>query len=148
MTKMSTKAQAAWEDYLRNYDGLITEDQAEQNYRDWLDDLSEEVKIGSLSWAASYVLEQLDPVAFRCGFSDYTSSEGLEEIMVDGKLFYCDKSKDDLLDDLLDDFKSNECGQCAYCETYCLRDELTADDPEDGFSEMACPDCVADGQDS
>ncbi len=143
-TKMSTKAQAAWGDYLRNYDGLITEDQAEQNYREWLDDLSEEVKIVSLTWAASYVLEQLDPIAFRCGFSDYVSSEGLEEITIDGKLFYCDKSDDDLLDEFL----SDECDECALCGQYCLREELAPIDPEDGFSDMACPDCVAEGQDN
>jgi hypothetical protein len=84
------------------------------------------------------VLENLDPIAFRCGFSDYTDSQDLHEISIDGKLFYSDKSEEDLLDDFLAD----ECYCCDDCGGYCLPDELTANDPEDGFSEQFCPDCV------
>lgn len=48
----------------------------EQGYDDWLDEISGEVTIGSLSYSASRVLSQVDPIAYRCGFSDYV--DGLD----------------------------------------------------------------------
>jgi hypothetical protein len=137
--KMTNAAQAAWEDYLRNYENLRDEDDTEQDYREWLDSLNGEIRVGSITWDASYVLENLDPIAFRCGFSDYTDSQDLHEISIDGKLYFSDKSEEDLLEE----FQSDECYCCDDCGGYCLPDELTANDPEDGFSEQFCPDCVA-----
>jgi hypothetical protein len=46
----------------------------EQLYRDMLDELEPEVKVAGLSFCASRIIEELDPVAFRCGVCDYADS--------------------------------------------------------------------------
>ena len=46
----------------------------EQRYRDMLDECEPEVKVGGLTFAVSRVIEELDPVAFRCGVLDYIDS--------------------------------------------------------------------------
>ena len=43
----------------------------EQLYRDMLDECEPEVKVAGLSFCASRIIEELDPVAFRCGVNDY-----------------------------------------------------------------------------
>jgi len=43
----------------------------EQLYRDMLDECEPEVKVAGLSFCASRIVEELDPVAFRCGVCDY-----------------------------------------------------------------------------
>jgi len=48
----------------------ITESQAEQMYDDMLDEL-QSIKIGTMSYPGSYVLKELDPIAYRCGFTEY-----------------------------------------------------------------------------
>lgn len=40
-------------------------------YSDWIDEINGPVYIGSLAYCASRVLRELDPIAYRCGFSDY-----------------------------------------------------------------------------
>jgi hypothetical protein len=46
----------------------------EQLYRDMLDEVEPEVKVAGLSFCASRIVEELDPVAFRCGVCDYADS--------------------------------------------------------------------------
>ena len=46
----------------------------EQLYRDMLDEWEPEVKVCGLSFCASRIVEELDPIAFRCGVCDYTDS--------------------------------------------------------------------------
>lgn len=46
----------------------------EQLYRDMLDEYEPEVRVGGLSFCASRIVEELDPVAFRCGVCDYADS--------------------------------------------------------------------------
>lgn len=46
----------------------------EQLYRDMLDECEPEVKVAGLSFCASRIVEELDPVAFRCGVNDYADS--------------------------------------------------------------------------
>lgn len=46
----------------------------EQLYRDMLDELHPEVKVAGLSFCASCIVEELDPIAFRCGVNDYADS--------------------------------------------------------------------------
>ena len=46
----------------------------EQLYRDMLDECEPEVKVAGLSFCASRIVEELDPVAFRCGVCDYADS--------------------------------------------------------------------------
>lgn len=49
--------------------------ECEDNYDDYLDDCNEDVVIGSLTFSPSTVLERCDPVAYRCGLSDYQSAQ-------------------------------------------------------------------------
>jgi hypothetical protein len=46
----------------------------EQIYRDMLDESGPEVHVAGLSFMPSRVVEELDPVAFRCGVCDYVDS--------------------------------------------------------------------------
>lgn len=46
----------------------------EQMFRDSIDETTETIQIGSISFTPSRVLEELDPIAFRCGVSDYMDS--------------------------------------------------------------------------
>jgi len=46
----------------------------DQIYRDMLDDCEPEVNVAGLSFVPSRVVEELDPVAFRCGVNDYVDS--------------------------------------------------------------------------
>ena len=43
---------------------------AEEAYEELIDEISEEVKIGSLTYSAGRVLREVDPIAFRCGMAD------------------------------------------------------------------------------
>lgn len=47
----------------------------EEAYRDMLDELYGAVEICGMSFSSGRALEELDPVAFRCGKSDYESGE-------------------------------------------------------------------------
>jgi hypothetical protein len=47
----------------------IDPDDYEDSYREMLDEYP--VQICSLEYSASYVLEQIDPTAYRCGLNDY-----------------------------------------------------------------------------
>lgn len=44
-----------------------------QDYRDFLDDVHQEVEICGHKYQASYAFERTDPIAFMVGFSDYLS---------------------------------------------------------------------------
>lgn len=60
--------------YYRDEHGdLHTEEQAHDMYDNMLDGVYPTVTIGSLTWDPSRVLKELDPIAYRCGFSDYTA---------------------------------------------------------------------------
>lgn len=52
----------------------ISENIDEDNYDDMLDDCYGEIEICGLSYAASIALYRVDPIAYRCGFSDYCDS--------------------------------------------------------------------------
>jgi predicted RNA-binding Zn-ribbon protein involved in translation (DUF1610 family) len=54
---------------------IEVEKYTEEDYRDMLDDCYPEVSVGGISWSASAVLEEMDPTAFHCGFSDYQEYE-------------------------------------------------------------------------
>jgi hypothetical protein len=44
-------------------------------YDEWLDEVSGDVKIGSLTYSASAVLKAVDEIAYNCGYSDYVDGE-------------------------------------------------------------------------
>ena len=54
----------------------IEESEAEAQNRDELDDLYP-VNIAGIEFCASRVLEELDPIAFNCGFADWLDSNDL-----------------------------------------------------------------------
>ncbi len=56
----------------------ITDHEAHEMFDAYLDEVLEEVKIGTLSYLPSRVLKEVDPIAYRCEFSDWTSTEDSE----------------------------------------------------------------------
>jgi len=54
----------------------IDEDRALQQYRDEIDELHD-IEICGMSFCASRILEELDPIAFNCGFSDWLDANEL-----------------------------------------------------------------------
>ena len=48
---------------------------AEQEFEELLSETCETVNIGTLEYDPGYVLRNIDPVAFRCGVSDYLADE-------------------------------------------------------------------------
>jgi peptidoglycan hydrolase CwlO-like protein len=46
----------------------------DDEYSKWIDDLYMPYSIGYLTFEASHVLRELDPVAYNCGFGDYLES--------------------------------------------------------------------------
>ena len=70
-------------------------------YQDFLDEVYEEVNICGNTYSAGHALQQLDPVAFRCGKADYESEiqaeleSQLEDEDGDGIEFEIDYEEED-----------------------------------------------------
>lgn len=45
-----------------------------ESYREFLDECYTSMDIGGITFDASRVLEELDPIAFRCGYLDFADS--------------------------------------------------------------------------
>ena len=56
--------------------------QIEEMFRDMLDEIYDTVTMGEFAWDPSRILEEMDPIAFRCGVNDYESS-----LLEDGQIF-------------------------------------------------------------
>lgn len=52
-----------------------TYDYAERNYDDELDETHQDYEIMGLSFSASRVLRECDPIAYKCGLNDFADSE-------------------------------------------------------------------------
>ena len=52
----------------------IDQDKHEDAYRNLIDELDGEVTVAGIKFCASRILEELDPIAFRCGLTDYVDS--------------------------------------------------------------------------
>ena len=63
---------------------LITEAEALEMYEEMLDDCEGLVELCGMTYSASYVLREVDPVAYRCGFNDYVDSLTDDDIFVEG----------------------------------------------------------------
>lgn len=50
-------------------------DYAERNYDDELDETHQDYEIMGLSFSASRVLKECDPIAYKCGLNDFVDSE-------------------------------------------------------------------------
>ena len=68
----------------------------EELYREMLDECEPEVKVAGLSFCASRIIEELDPIAFRCGVSDYADFLIGETISdeIDGEHYNLDEVND------------------------------------------------------
>lgn len=64
-------------------DEPLSDDDLYQRYDDLIDEVDGDVSVGTLSWAASRVLKEMDPIAYRVGFSDWLDSELGETITED-----------------------------------------------------------------
>ena len=62
----------------------ITEHEAHEMYDEMLDDCHDDVKICGMTYATSRALKDVDPIAYRCGFSDYTATLEEDNIFVEG----------------------------------------------------------------
>jgi len=51
----------------------ITDEEMHERYDDWLDELDGPINVGGLTFDASRILKELDPIAYRCGLGDYIS---------------------------------------------------------------------------
>ena len=63
---------------------LISERTALEMYEEMLDDCEGPVELCGMTYSASHVLREVDPVAFRCGFNDYVDSLTEDGIFVEG----------------------------------------------------------------
>lgn len=63
---------------------LITEAEALEMYEEMLDDCEGPVELCGMTYSASHVLREVDPVAYRCGFNDYVDSLTDDDIFVEG----------------------------------------------------------------
>ena len=52
----------------------LEESEYEDKYKDLIDELTGTIKIMGISFNASRILEELDPIAYNCGLSDYVDS--------------------------------------------------------------------------
>jgi len=54
----------------------LTDHEIELMFEEFLNDCNDEIQIGSLTYLPSQVLKNVDPVAYRCGFSASQSIKG------------------------------------------------------------------------
>lgn len=52
----------------------ITKKNLVNQYDDMINETTDTIKIGYIEFEASRVLEELDPIAYRCGLNDYYDS--------------------------------------------------------------------------
>ena len=62
------------DEFQRNLEAAIY-DCTERNYDDELDETYQDYEIMGLSFSASQVLKECDPIAYRCGLNDLADSE-------------------------------------------------------------------------
>ena len=69
----------------------ISEHEAYEMYDEMLDETQECIKVGGVERDYSYVLKNVDPIMYRCGFSDYISHLEEDHVYVEG---YTEPPKD------------------------------------------------------
>jgi hypothetical protein len=80
MTTTTGRTEAMSIEYRTPEGDVISEYEATERYRAFLDDVYEDVSICGLTYAPARALEAVDPIAYRVGFSDWTDAEGYDEI--------------------------------------------------------------------
>ena len=64
----------------------------DQLYDDMLDECNPDIKIGNIAFSACRILSELDPTAYRCGYSDFTDSVSDQYLeMSDGQYYNVDE---------------------------------------------------------
>lgn len=56
----------------------MNEQDALQQYDDFLDECYGTINICGLDYSASVAFKEVDPIAYRCGFNDYCDAENIE----------------------------------------------------------------------
>ena len=91
------------DEFQRNLEAAIY-DYTERNYDDELDETYQDYEIMGLSFSASQVLKECDPIAYRCGLNDLADSELREanrqletrgEYSVGGKTFAVEETDEE-----------------------------------------------------
>ena len=91
------------DEFQRNLEAAIY-DYTERNYDDELDETYQDYEILGLSFSASQVLKECDPIAYRCGLNDLADSELREanrqletrgEYSVGGKTFAVEETDEE-----------------------------------------------------
>lgn len=138
MKTLEKKDAALFLAWLEENDHILTESEVEREYDAELDEYP--VVIGSLEYSGSHVLQNIDPIAYRCGFLDYVDSMSLDQL--------CDYGMDsddyvEDIDSLWYDFEDKMLVTCDICGELCLAsDAVSISSEDDGHSERACPDCI------
>lgn len=57
---------------------MIDEVAAHELYDDYLDEVHRSVRILGIDFLPSRILQEVDPVAYRCGFNDYVDANYVE----------------------------------------------------------------------
>ena len=83
----------------RGYDIDEVEVFTEEDYDEMLDDCFGPVRVGSLEYSASHVLKKVDPIAYRCGFSDYQEYRYISTL--DGEEYETEQDAKDAIDAFL-----------------------------------------------
>lgn len=83
----------------------ISEYDLEDLYDEMLDEVSGEVKIGTLSYLASKVLSEIDPTAYRCGFADWLDFECQDNrfVEIEGEYYTYDLVEDFIVENNLEE---------------------------------------------
>lgn len=68
----------------------LTESEVTERYDEYLDDIYGEIDCKFATYQASYLMEEMDPTMYRCGFSDYTSEYYRE---IDGLYYHEDDAQ-------------------------------------------------------
>lgn len=58
----------------------VSDHVSESDYDNYIDELEGDVTICGMSYSASRVLSEIDPIAYRCGFADYCDTLDASEI--------------------------------------------------------------------
>ena len=72
----------------------MSEYDLKEMYDEMLDDVYGEVSIGGLTYLTSRAMQEVDPTAYRCGFSDWLDSQLSEGILFEANGEYFDEDPD------------------------------------------------------
>lgn len=83
---------------IRIIESELNQVDTEEAYRDFLDECYGMVDVAGLSYQTSQVLEEIDPIAFRCGHNDWLDGEVTNGIYTEVNGEYYFTSEIDSLD--------------------------------------------------